>query len=76
MSSLAKWKPKGAWQTAKLYKAEFYDTRLPICGSFLVWAKVGYKWVKIMSYTHTTKFKMTRKAWDELKGCNLFYQGT
>ena len=72
MSSMAKFKPKGAWQTAKLYKARFFEPRLPLCGSFLVWAIVGYKWVRIMSYTHTTKFKMSRKLWDDLKVCNPY----
>ena len=69
-----KWKPKGTWKTAKLFKVRLFEQRLPICGSFLVWAKVGYKWVKIMSYTHTVKFKMTRKAWDELKLCDLYLE--
>ena len=72
MSSMDKYKPKGAWQTAKLYKVRLFEPKLPICGSFLVWAKVGYKWVKVMNLIHTVKFKMSKKSWDDLKVCSLY----
>jgi len=74
MKVMKKWKPKGAWKTAKFFKVRLFEPKLPICGSFLVWAVVGYKWVRVMNLVHTVKFKMSRKAWDELKVCDLYVE--
>ena len=44
------------WANAQRYSANFYDTRYPICGQYLVYAVVGRKWVRVtpVSYTHLT----------------------
>lgn len=60
-------KPKEAtWDNAKLYRVDFYDMRLPVSGTRLVWAVVGYKWVRICTPIQNKKFRLRRGEWDKM----------
>ncbi len=60
-------KPKeAAWDNAKLYRVDFFDMRLPVSGTRLVWAVVGYKWVRICTPIQNKKFRMRRGEWDKM----------
>jgi len=60
-------KPKeAAWDNAKLYRVDFFDMRLPVSGTRLVWAVVGYKWVRICTPVQNKKFRMRRSEWDKM----------
>jgi len=60
-------KPKEAtWNTAKLFRVDFYDMRLPVSGTRLVWAVVGRKWVRICTPIQNKKFRMRRGEWDKM----------
>ena len=62
-------KPKEAtWRTAKLYAADFYNVKWPVCGSRLVWAVVGHKWVRLCTPIQNDKWRMKRSDWDALPG--------
>ena len=52
------------WATARLFSADLYDQRAPICGTHLVWAVVGHKHVRIMKPVTEQRFKMSRTQWD------------
>ena len=64
------------WANAQRYSANFYDTRYPICGQYLVYAVVGRKWVRITqgdlvstdksTRTHLARFKMPLSEWQQL----------
>ena len=46
-------KPSEAtWRTARLYWADFYNVKWPVCGNRLVWAVVGRKWVRLCTPVH------------------------
>jgi hypothetical protein len=58
-------KPKGnSWKTAKLFDADLYISRLPICGGRMVWAVVGWKRVRCCEAFSNIKFSLSRKEWD------------
>ena len=60
-------RPKeAAWDNAKLYRVDFFDMRLPVSGTRLVWAVVGYKWVRICTPVQNKKFRMRRGEWDKM----------
>ena len=54
------------WDSAKLYKVDFFDVRFPVSGTRLVWAVVGRKWVRICLPIVLKKFRVSRKLWDEI----------
>mgnify|MGYP005678756865 CR=1 FL=1 len=65
-------KPTAAsWRTAKLYQADFYNVKWPVCGSRLVWAVVGHKWVRLCTPVQNDKWRMRRADWDGLSGVRL-----
>ena len=55
------------WATARLFSADLYDQRSPICGTHLVWAVVGHKHVRIMKPVTDQRFKMKRSDWDNMR---------
>jgi hypothetical protein len=57
---------EATWKNAKLYRVHLMDSRWPVCGTRLVWAIVGYKWVRICTPIQNTKFRMRRADWDNL----------
>ena len=60
-------RPKEAtWDNAKLYRVDFYDLRLPVSGTRLVWAVVGRKWVRICTPVQNKKFRVRRGEWDKM----------
>ena len=60
-------RPKEAtWDNAKLYRVDFFDMRLPVSGTRLVWAVVGYKWVRICTPIQNKKFRVRRGEWDKM----------
>ena len=60
-------RPKeAAWDNAKLYRVDFFDMRLPVSGTRLVWAVVGYKWVRICTPVQNKKFRMRRGEWNKM----------
>jgi len=60
-------KPREAsWRSSLLYRVHLFDSRWPVCGFRLVWAVVGYKWVRICTPITNIKFKMRRTDWDQL----------
>jgi len=69
-------KPKEAtWNTAKLYRVDFYDMRLPVSGTRLVWAVVGRKWVRVCTPIQNKKFRMRVSEWDKMP-TELIEEGT
>ena len=69
--------PSKTWSTALRYKADFYDTRYPICGGYLVYAVIGRKWVRVTQGDlvstngeerhQLSRFKMSLKEWEKIK---------
>ena len=60
-------RPKEAtWDNAKLYRVDFFDMKLPVSGTRLVWAVVGYKWVRICTPIQNKKFRVRRGEWDKM----------
>ena len=65
------------WQTAQRYKVDFYHTKFPLCGGYLVYVVVGRKWVRVTQgdlvtpkrdiRTNLTRFKMSINDWQQLK---------
>jgi hypothetical protein len=62
---------EATWANAKLYSVRLMDAKYPVCGTRMVWAVVGYKWVRICTPIQHDKFKMRRAEWDALEVCNL-----
>lgn len=60
-----------SWKNCKLFRADFYDARYPLCGTHLVWAAVGHKWVRIFKPIHNTRFKIRRSEWDAIRTCDM-----
>ena len=58
--------PEKTWDNAKLYLVDFYDMRLPVSGTRLVWAVVGRKWVRICTPIQNKKFRIKRDEWDKM----------
>ena len=75
MSTIQK-PPSKTWSTALRYKADFYDTRYPICGRYLVYAVIGRKWVRVTQGDlvmpngeerhQLPRFKMPLKEWEKI----------
>ena len=58
---------KKSWKNAKLFEAYFMDQRFPVCGQRMVWAVVGYKWVRVSTGLQDKKWRMRRADWDQLR---------
>jgi hypothetical protein len=52
------------WSNAKLYRVDLYNVKWPRCGTRLVWAVVGRKWVRVCIPIELIKFRMSRNEWD------------
>lgn len=66
-------KPKEkAWSTAKLFKADIYNLRLPVCGCRLIWAVVGHKWVRCCTPITNIKWRMKRTEWDQMPTSSFY----
>ena len=63
--------PESTWSNAKLYRVRLMDNRWPVCGTRLVWAVVGYKWVRVCTPIQHDKFRMKRADWDSLSVCDF-----
>lgn len=66
--------PEAAWASANLYRVRFFEPRLPVHGTRLIWARVGYKWVHICVPIRNVKFRMRRADWNALPVCEPFQQ--
>lgn len=61
-------RPKAAsWRTAKLFSADLYGMRWPICGTHIIWAVVGHKHVRICKPITNTRFRVPRAEWDTMQ---------
>jgi len=62
------------WKNAQRYKARFFESRFPLCGTYLVYVVEGRKWARISQGDLVTKdnrsslarFKMSIKDWVKL----------
>lgn len=64
------------WKNAKRYKARFFESKYPLCGTYVVYAVIGRKWVRISqgdlvlpdkSGRHQLpRFRMSVREWDKL----------
>ena len=54
------------WAKAKLYRVDLYNVKWPRCGTRLVWAVVGRKWVRVCIPIELIKFRMRRDEWDAI----------
>lgn len=60
-------RPSGQrWQAAKLYRVDLYETRFPLCGTRMMWVRVGHKWVHLAAPNQLDKFKIRRSEFDKL----------
>ena len=57
---------EATWSNAKLYRVDLYNVKWPRCGTRLVWAVVGRKWVRVCIPIELIKFRMSRNEWDRL----------
>jgi len=57
---------EATWSNAKLYRVDFYNVKWPRCGTRLVWAVVGRKWVRVCIPIELIKFRMSRNEWDRI----------
>jgi len=57
---------EATWSNAKLYKVDLYNVKWPRCGTRLVWAVVGRKWVRVCIPIELIKFRMSRNEWDRI----------
>ena len=55
---------EATWSNAKLYRVDLYNVKWPRCGTRLVWAVVGRKWVRVCIPIELIKFRMSRNEWD------------
>ena len=63
-----------AWKNAQRYRARFFDSRFPICGTHLVYVVEGRKWARISqgdlvsdnSRSALVRFRMNIKEWEKL----------
>ena len=62
---------KKSWKNAKLFEAYFLDQRFPVCGQRMVWAVVGYKWVRVSTGLQDKKWRMRRADWDQLQSLRV-----
>ena len=62
---------KKSWKNAKLFEAYFMDQRFPVCGQRMVWAVVGYKWVRVSTGLQDKKWRMRRADWDQLESLRV-----
>jgi len=62
------------WKNAQRYRARFFESRVPLCGTYLVYVVEGRKWARISQGDLVTKdnrsalarFKMSIKDWVKL----------
>ena len=62
------------WKNAQRYKARFFESRFPLCGTYLVYVVEGRKCARISqgdlvnkdNRSALTRFKMSIKDWDRL----------
>ena len=57
---------EATWSNAKLYRVDLYNVKWPRCGTRLVWAVVGRKWVRVCIPIELIKFRMSRNEWDRI----------
>ena len=57
---------EATWPNAKLYRVDLYNVKWPRCGTRLVWAVVGRKWVRVCIPIELIKFRMSRNEWDRI----------
>ena len=57
---------EATWSKAKLYRVDLYIVKWPRCGTRLVWAVVGRKWVRVCIPIELIKFRMSRNEWDRI----------
>lgn len=57
---------EATWSNAKLYRVDLYNVKWPRCGTRLVWAVVGRKWVRVCIPIELIKFRMSRNEWDAI----------
>ena len=59
--------PEKTWATADLYRV-YLGMKAPagMAGCRLVWAHVGYKWVRLCTPITHNKHRMRRSEWDKL----------
>ena len=62
---------EATWANAKLYQVRLMDAKYPVCGTRMVWAVVGHKWVRVCTPIQKDKFRMRRSEWDALEVCEL-----
>jgi len=55
---------EATWRTARLYQADLYNVRYPVCGTHLIWAVVGHKHVRCVKPITNQKWRMKRRDWD------------
>jgi hypothetical protein len=62
------------WKNAQRYRARFFDSRFPICGTHLVYVVEGRKWARISqgdlvsdnNRSALVRFRMNIKEWEKL----------
>ena len=66
--SIYKSKPTVAsWCTAQPFSVDLYSSRYPVCGTHMVWAVVGYKWVRIRkAFGQVVPWRVRRAEWDQM----------
>ena len=64
------------WKNAQRYKARFFESKHPLCGTYLVYAVVGRKWARVSqgdlvlpdksSRYQLPRFRISVKEWERL----------
>ena len=62
------------WKNAQRYRARFFESRFPICGTHLVYVVEGRKWARISqgdlvsdnNRSALVRFRMNIKEWEKL----------
>ena len=62
------------WKNAQRYKARFFESRFPLCGTYLVYVVEGRKWARISqgdlvsdnNRSALVRFRMSMKEWEKL----------
>ena len=50
------------WKNAQRYKARFFESKYPLCGTYLVYVVEGRKWARISQGDLVTSDKSSRHA--------------
>ena len=64
------------WKNAKRFRARFFETKYPICGTYLVYAVLGRKWAMVSQWELVSpcgelrhqlpRFRMHINEWNKL----------